>query len=71
MYHKTRYTIKKHIPIFMDERRPGYMEADPVAHCGTSTAGNFIYTLHIVDIAPDAGSVGKRISGRLTCDYRH
>jgi hypothetical protein len=46
--------LKKHIPILTDqwdERRPGYMEADTVAHCGTSVAGSFVYTLNIVDIA--------------------
>lgn len=46
--------LKKHIPILTnqwDETRPGYMEADTVAHCGTSMAGSFVYTLNIVDIA--------------------
>jgi hypothetical protein len=28
-----------------DERRPGFMEADSVAHCGSSLAGNFIWSL--------------------------
>lgn len=46
--------LKKHIPILTnqwDETRPGYMEADTVAHCGTSMAGSFVYTLNMVDIA--------------------
>lgn len=46
--------LKKHIPVLTgqwDERRPGYMEADTVAHCGTSIAGSFVYTLNMVDIA--------------------
>jgi len=34
-----------------DETRPGYIEADTVAHCGSSVAGSFIYTLNVVDIA--------------------
>jgi hypothetical protein len=34
-----------------DEKRPGYIEADTVAHCGSSVAGSFICTLNVVDIA--------------------
>lgn len=34
-----------------DEKMPGYIEADTVAHCGSSVAGSFVYTLNIVDIA--------------------
>lgn len=30
---------------------PGYLESDTVAHCGGSTAGEFVYTLTMVDIA--------------------
>jgi hypothetical protein len=33
------------------ESRPGFVEADTVAHCGTSMAGQFAYTLDCVDIA--------------------
>ena len=46
--------IKKKVPIKTnqwDETRPGYIEADTVAHCGTSVAGNFVYTVNTVDIA--------------------
>src|SRR5690606_37351354 len=46
--------LKKHIPISTnqwDESRPGFMEADTVAHCGNSTAGSFVYTVNLVDIA--------------------
>jgi hypothetical protein len=46
--------LKKHIPIKTnqwDESRVGFLEADTVAHCGTSVAGNFIYTVNTVDIA--------------------
>jgi len=46
--------LKSHIPIKTnqwDERQPGYLEADTVAHCGTSVAGSFVYTINIVDIA--------------------
>lgn len=34
-----------------DESRPGFLEADPVAHCGTSLAGEFVYTLDTTDRA--------------------
>ena len=46
--------LKSHIPIKTgqwDETRPGYLEADTVAHCGASVAGSFVYTVNIVDIA--------------------
>jgi hypothetical protein len=33
------------------ETRPGFVEADTVAHCGTSMAGEFAFTLDCVDIA--------------------
>jgi 5S rRNA maturation endonuclease (ribonuclease M5) len=34
-----------------DEFRPGFLESDTVAHCGTSVAGHFAYTTNSVDIA--------------------
>jgi hypothetical protein len=34
-----------------DERRPGFIEADTVAHCGESLSGLFAYTIDFVDIA--------------------
>lgn len=47
--------LKKQIPIrtFNDwnESKPGFMEADLVAHCGTNTEGSFLYTLTLTDIA--------------------
>ncbi len=46
--------IKKQIPIKTnqwDETRPGFIEADTVAHCGSSVAGAFVYTVNTVDIA--------------------
>jgi len=46
--------LKKQIPIQTnqwDESRPGFLEADTVAHCGESTAGMFVYTIDTVDIA--------------------
>lgn len=34
-----------------DESRPGYFEADTVAHCGGSLEGSYVNTLNLVDIA--------------------
>ena len=45
--------IKKRIPIKTDqwkEKRLGFLEIDTVAHCGTSMAGMFIYSLNTVDV---------------------
>jgi hypothetical protein len=46
--------LKHHIPIKTnqwDEAKPGFLEADTVAHCGMSLAGDFVYTLDTIDIA--------------------
>lgn len=46
--------LKHQIPIQgsqWDQSRPGFLEADTVAHCGTSMAGEFVYTIDTVDIA--------------------
>jgi hypothetical protein len=46
--------LRKHIPIKTnqwDESRPGFLEADTVAHCGESLSGIFAYTIDCVDIA--------------------
>jgi hypothetical protein len=46
--------LRKRIPINTnqwDEDRPGFLEADTVAHCGASLAGMFAYTIDCVDIA--------------------
>jgi len=40
--------LRRQIPIqgeVWDEQRAGFMEADSVAHCGSSLAGNFIWSL--------------------------
>ncbi|WP_207384310.1 hypothetical protein [Legionella yabuuchiae] len=45
--------LKKQIPVKTeqwDEDRPGFLEADTVAHCGTSLAGNFVWSLTMTDI---------------------
>ncbi len=46
--------LRRHIPIQTnqwEESRPGFLEADSVAHCGESLVGQFAYTLDFVDIA--------------------
>ena len=46
--------LRKQIPIKTnqwDETRPGFLEADTVAHCGDSLMGVFAYTIDFVDIA--------------------
>lgn len=46
--------LRKQIPIKVnqwDESRPGFLEADTVAHCGDSMAGMFAFTVDFVDIA--------------------
>ena len=47
--------LKKAIPVRTwhewDDTRPGFMEIDLVAHCGDTSAGQFIYTLTAVDVA--------------------
>lgn len=46
--------LRQHIPIKVnqwDEKKPGFLEADSVAHCGTSMGGMFANTIDSVDIA--------------------
>ena len=46
--------LRKQIPINTnqwEEWRPGYLEADTVAHCGDSVMGMFTYTVNFTDIA--------------------
>ena len=46
--------LKRSIPIRTfadwDDKRPGFFEADLVAHCGDSTHGDFVNTLVLVDV---------------------
>lgn len=45
--------LKKHIPIKTDqwnEEKPGFLEADTVAHCGSSLAGDFAWSVTMTDI---------------------
>ena len=46
--------LRRQIPIKTDqwdEKNPGFLEADTVAHCGESLSGMFAYTIDFVDIA--------------------
>jgi len=47
--------LRKQVPIrtftAWDEQWPGFLEIDLVAHCGTTTAGEYINTLDMVDVA--------------------
>lgn len=46
--------LKNQIPLQTNqwnERRPGFMEADTVAHCGNSLEGDFIWSLCFTDLA--------------------
>jgi hypothetical protein len=46
--------LKNQIPLATDqwdERRPGFMEADTVAHCGDSLEGDFLWSLCFTDLA--------------------
>ncbi|HXR66258.1 MAG TPA: hypothetical protein VN729_10045 [Ktedonobacteraceae bacterium] len=47
--------LKHQIPIRLfhqwDDLRPGFLEADLVAHCGGHTEGSYLYTLMLTDIA--------------------
>lgn len=46
--------LKKQVKIKTNqwnEFQPGFVEADTVAHCGSSVAGQFIYSVQLVDIA--------------------
>lgn len=45
--------LKKHIAIKTDQwdvEKPGFLEADTVAHCGTSLSGSFVWSLTMTDI---------------------
>lgn len=47
--------LKRQIPIKTytpwDEQEPGFCEIDLVAHCGTTTAGSYVCTLDVTDVA--------------------
>ncbi len=46
--------LRRQVPIqgeVWDEKRPGFLEADSVAHCGGSLAGSFVWSLTYTDLA--------------------
>ena len=51
---KPGFLLKKQIPIRTfadwDENKPGFFEADLVAHCGGNTSGAFLYSLVLTDV---------------------
>ncbi len=61
--------LKSPIPIrtFADwqENKPGFMEADLVAHCGESTEGFYLNTLCAVDVARAAGRSAYPSGGKV------
>ena len=45
--------LKQHIPIQLgsfDVEKPGYLEADTVAHCGDTVAGKFVWSVTATDL---------------------
>jgi hypothetical protein len=46
---KQQVAVQTYTP--WEEQRPGFVEIDLVAHCGTSTAGHYLNTLTVTDIA--------------------
>lgn len=45
--------LRSQIPVLTnqwDTKRVGFMEADTVAHCGTSLSGNFVWSITLTDI---------------------
>lgn len=50
---KPGYLLKNQIPIKTDHwdvTKPGFLEADSVAHCGNSLAGSFVWSITLTDI---------------------
>jgi hypothetical protein len=47
--------LRSQVPIktfaYWDNTRPGFLEIDLVAHCGSTSAGPFLFTLSTVDVA--------------------
>jgi hypothetical protein len=55
--------LRTHIPLtgeVWNQQMPGFVEADTVAHCGNSLAGNFIWSLIYTDLA-SAWTEGRAI----------
>lgn len=45
---KNQVPVRTYTP--WEEQRPGFVEIDLVAHCGTSTAGHYLNTLTVTDV---------------------
>jgi hypothetical protein len=67
------YLLKNQIPIRTDNwdiTKPGFMEADTVAHCGNSLLGDFVWSLTMTDIltgwTENRATWGKGSGGVLT-----
>jgi hypothetical protein len=47
--------LKQQIPIRtfvgLENAQPGFLEADLLAHCGGNSAGSYLYTLTLTDVA--------------------
>jgi hypothetical protein len=69
--------LRTHIPLAgeqWDERRLGHLEADSVAHCGRSLAGDFVWSLTYTDL-PSQWTAGRAVFNKgaagvleQTCD---
>ena len=46
---KSQVPVQTYTP--WEEERPGFVEIDLVAHCGTTTAGHYLNTLTVTDVA--------------------
>ena len=58
--------LRQQIPIqgeVWDEKRAGFLEADSVAHCGSSLAGSFVWSLTYTDIA-STWTIGRVVWNR-------
>jgi hypothetical protein len=63
---KPKGKLKKGVPVKLsqwDENRFGYTEIDTVAHCGSSTSGEFISSISLTDLA-SAWWEGEAIMGK-------
>lgn len=75
---KPGYLLKNQIPIKTDHWEvtgPGFMEADTVAHCGQSLAGQFIWSITLTDIASGWTEIratwNKGSLGVVNSDQKH
>jgi hypothetical protein len=58
--------LRRQIPItgeVWNEHRPGFLEADSVAHCGSSLAADFLWSLTFTDMASTCTS-GRAVWNR-------